>query len=214
MFASVPFMAEEPARKRGRPKGTGRIDPADIIELAIDALMRGGYAELSLRGVARTYGVSLSTVQHHFPTKDALWRATVEHLAHDASMHRADTAEQSVADRINAHLTRATARPGLLFALLTDNSEGAEERIAYVADLFRENLEEAMTQFGAVSGTGILRDIDPRVMLTLLTIGVGAIAAASGAVKEIYGFDLDDDADRERFAEALTDIMLFGIVAR
>ena len=73
-------MAETIVRKRGRPKGSGKVDPQRIVDAALDALADGGYPALTMRGVSRSVGVSLATLQHHFPTKDALWRAAVDHL--------------------------------------------------------------------------------------------------------------------------------------
>ena len=57
--------------------GAGDIEFDPITETALDALADGGFPALTMRGVARTLGVSLATLQHHFPTKDALWRAAV-----------------------------------------------------------------------------------------------------------------------------------------
>ena len=61
---------------------------------------------------------------------------------------------------------------------------------------------------------GVMRNVDAPALLMLLNLGVGAISGASTAAREVYGFDLDDPADRSRLAQALTDILRLGLVAR
>lgn len=49
-----------------------------ILEVARVLLAREGYAALSMRSVAQQVGVSLSTVQHYYPSRDALIEALLE----------------------------------------------------------------------------------------------------------------------------------------
>ncbi len=39
-----------------------------------------GFDRMSFRALAKELGISYGTVQNHFPTKDALWRALVDEL--------------------------------------------------------------------------------------------------------------------------------------
>jgi len=50
----------------------------EIIKEAYDILISKGYSELSLRGVSKKTGVSLSTVQYHFSSKEKLVEALIE----------------------------------------------------------------------------------------------------------------------------------------
>ena len=49
-----------------------------ILEAARLLLARDGYAALAMRSVAQQVGVSLSTVQHYYPSRDALIEALLE----------------------------------------------------------------------------------------------------------------------------------------
>ena len=49
-----------------------------ILEVARVLLAKEGYAALSMRSVALQVGVSLSTVQHYYPSRDALIEALLE----------------------------------------------------------------------------------------------------------------------------------------
>ena len=52
----------------------------NICNAAIALLAKVGYAETTIAGVAQAAGFSKGAVQYHFPTKEELIAATVEHL--------------------------------------------------------------------------------------------------------------------------------------
>ena len=201
-------------RGRGRPKGTGRIDPNAIVDAALDALARGGYPALTMRGVARTMGVSLTTLQHHFPTKDALWRAAIDAMTSTAIRSRSHLDPADLSGHISAILDQGRTRPGLLASLLTDRSAGSSERIAYLADRFAGGLAQPIDRFSELEADHVIRPVDRNALLALITIGVGSIASAAGAVRAIYGFDLDDPDDRQALAAGLSEIIGLGVLER
>lgn len=51
-----------------------------ILDCALSVLHSNGAGEFGMRGVAREAGVSLRTIQHYFPTKQALFGAVISHL--------------------------------------------------------------------------------------------------------------------------------------
>lgn len=51
-----------------------------ILDCALAVLHSDGAGEFGMRGVAREAGVSLRTIQHYFPTKQALFGAVISHL--------------------------------------------------------------------------------------------------------------------------------------
>jgi AcrR family transcriptional regulator len=51
---------------------------SEILEAARVLLAREGYAALAMRSVAQQVGVSLSTVQHYYPSREALIEALLE----------------------------------------------------------------------------------------------------------------------------------------
>jgi len=207
-------MTDQAPRGRGRPKGTGRVDPDDIIEAALDALASGGYQALTMRGVARRLGVSLASLQYHHATKADLWRAAIDGFFADAADHHGQVDVADLARSISVFLQQGARRPGLVAALLTDRSEGSEERLAYIADGFAANTEQAHRKLEALQSSGTVRPLDPKVMFALTTIGIGSLASAGGAVKAIYGFDLENDEERDRFAAAVADIIGHGLLKR
>ncbi|MEM9513887.1 MAG: TetR/AcrR family transcriptional regulator [Actinomycetota bacterium] len=207
-------MNDTPRRGRGRPRGTGKVGRADIVAGAVDALANGGYRALSMRGVARQLGVSLSSVQHHFPTKDDLWRAAVDRLTDEAIERRRHDDLRNLQGSIAAALKEQASRPGLIAALLTDTDVGSEERIAYLASCFTRMLAEPTTHLRALQRSGVVRPVDTSAFFALMTIGMGAIAGAGHAFEAIYGFDVTTDVGRDLLATELADILSLGLRER
>ena len=207
-------MSEAPRRGRGRPKGTGNVDPTTIVDAALDALAEGGYPALTMRGVARSLGVSLATIQHHYPTKGELWCAAIDHLTDEAIERRSQVEPDDLAGRIATFLQHDEGRPDLLTSLLSDRAPGSAERIGYIAERFADALVEPAQRMRALERDGTLRPIDHRALFALISIGVGSIAGAADAVKTIYGFDLATERGRTDLAAGLADIIGTGILRR
>lgn len=53
---------------------------AKLLDAAVDSLVELGYAGTSTQGIAKRAGVSRGAQLHHFPTKESLVVAAVEHL--------------------------------------------------------------------------------------------------------------------------------------
>ncbi|BAH52459.1 putative TetR family transcriptional regulator [Rhodococcus opacus B4] len=51
-----------------------------LLDAAVDSLVELGYARTTTQGIARRAGVSRGAQLHHFPTKESLVVAAVEHL--------------------------------------------------------------------------------------------------------------------------------------
>jgi AcrR family transcriptional regulator len=64
------------APRRTRRQGIARIE--EILDAARHLLATEGYAEFTLRRIAREVNIRLSTLQHYYPSKDDLFRALVE----------------------------------------------------------------------------------------------------------------------------------------
>ena len=63
-----------------QPDGATRDRRAAILDAAAVTLLRHGFRKASVDEVARLAGISRQGLYLHFPTKDALFTATIEHL--------------------------------------------------------------------------------------------------------------------------------------
>ena len=161
-----------------------------------------------MRGLARELGVSLASVQHRYPTKDAVWRAALDRVLAEAEPAVADGAFPEVVRR---RMAMSATRPSLLFALLTDDAPGHEERLAHLADRLRPAVEEARAVFEEAGQAGLTRPADISVLAALMMVGVGALAALPAPSTDMLGLGPDPP---HRLAAGFTDIVLNGVVAR
>jgi len=150
-------------------------------------------------------------VQRHFATKDDLWRGAVD--ASTTSFPTADDLDPQdpMGDGIAVLLRKASVRPGLMTAILCDRAPGHAERFAYISDRLSARHEALRSMIADLQNAGEFRDFDASALLILLNVGIGSIASAPAAARDIYGFDLEDAVERDRLAVALTDILRSGL---
>ena len=98
--------AREPQQDRSR------ATRARLLESAITCLAELGYSASTVAVVAEHAGVSRGAAQHHFPTREALFTAALEHM----TRQRGEQLKREVGDR--GHLD-AAAVVELVFELFT-----------------------------------------------------------------------------------------------
>ncbi|MEV6967105.1 helix-turn-helix domain-containing protein [Hamadaea sp. NPDC051192] len=103
-----PAMRSDAARNRGR-----------LLETAAGLIAERG-SDVDVREIARRAEVGMGTLYRHFPTKEALLDAALEHVftswAEQATAARTGQAWLDLSDFLGDALTRQTASPGLLDA--------------------------------------------------------------------------------------------------
>ncbi|EKS71809.1 TetR family transcriptional regulator [Burkholderia sp. SJ98] len=67
----------DPVKRRGNRQS--RVP--EIIDVSINVLIAAGYAGYTINRVANDAGIRLSTLQHYFPSREALLRATIEEIS-------------------------------------------------------------------------------------------------------------------------------------
>ena len=217
--------AAEPSktpRRRGRPRLSE--GPAatreDIIREALVSLTGSGVAGLVLRDVARRLGVSLPTIQRHFATKDDLWRACVDSVIEELPI-RVDLDPNQLGDIdtqvelfIQQLVRRTALYPYTTAAMWNDAEPGAEERLAYLASRMAPRVEVARNRFSVAVALGVFRDIDPNVFFALIALGVSSLGRSKYPLQQLFGIDVENEIARNAFSDALSDLLLNGLLPR
>jgi TetR/AcrR family transcriptional regulator len=187
------------------------------LAIATRAMGERGFDRTSIRAIAKEAGVSNRTVQHHFATKDELWRALVDEVL-VPGVQRVGAAPspgaRTIAGSIGARVERALTRPRLSGAMLTDPSEGARERMEYVGAAVGGMLEQHVSAMEALIAAKALRPVDPTSLSIVIAIGLACISSAGPAVEAIYGVDLGEPAQHTKLTDDVTDLLLYGLLPR
>ena len=206
-------------RRPGRPSNeTGpAITRAELLQVAQRMIAEEGFDGTSIRGLAREAGVTHGTVQHHFPTKQALWQAVVDEVivpGIEAGISQlSDDASGGVETVIATRLRQALMSQGLSGAVLLDNTDGALERLSYLADATQTSRADANTQMQSLMAAGALRPVSPTA-ISAIDIALFCLGSATDALRTFLDIDITDDEQREALIADITDIYLYGIIPR
>jgi len=100
---------------------------AQLLEAAVKLIFSEGLPALSMRGLARSAGVSKALIYHHFPTQTALLNAVVRRELETlrpalAELPRIADDEQAALAATRAYLERIMLSGGILQLLLSDQA--------------------------------------------------------------------------------------------
>ena len=207
-------------RKRGRPtsKDGPVVTRQELLQTAARLIGRDGFDGASMRNIAATAEVSLSTLQHHFKTKTILWQALIDELVvplmQRPPVTSNDNNESLLAAAVSARLEAVVSRPGLSGRLLTDASPAGEERLRYLADATKSIRETDRRLLESLRDSGVIRPVDVDAVLAIIGVAISALSSAKGAVRELIGPNLDDANEREQMVNAITDLLVNGLRPR
>jgi AcrR family transcriptional regulator len=117
-----------------------------ILDAAMRVFRRHGFRRSSIEQAAEEAGLTRQALYHHFPSKEALFRAVIERLyerALAAEVAAARAAEQADCDLADVIIAEISARLGALFAELAGSP--------HLEELFSEHLAQARDLYQAYS---------------------------------------------------------------
>ncbi len=142
-----------------------------ILDAATEVFAERGWRAASLRQIAEAAGISLSTLQHHFPSKVDLLHATMTHR----DEHRFERDPGALPSFPQIVVGQAVANEGVprliqLYSVLTAESATAEHPARpYFAQRFANLRGEYAAEFEALGGAGALREgVEPATAAALL----------------------------------------------
>lgn len=203
-------------RRRGRPsKAEGPLtNRKELLAASARVIGRDGLANASMRGISREAGVSLGTLQNHFPTKETLWKAVIDELIAPAEAQFKEASDPAalVTEVVRHRLASAVHRPGLAGRLLTDGSAEGEVVLDYLVEATQEGRAVSRQLLERAMDAGLLRRVDQDALLAVLGVALPALASSKNALHKLLDIDLDEDLDREQLTLALVDILLHGLL--
>ena len=179
-----------PQQDRSRPTR------ARLLESAIECLAEQGWTASTVAVVAERAGVSRGAAQHHFPTREALFTAALEHVTHERGEqlrshvppHRGEMDTRTVVDLVFEMFTGTFFRAALmLWVAAASEPQLREQVVPLEARIGREIHHVVVDLLGADERTAGVREA---VQATLdLARGLG-----------LANLLTDDSARRRRIA--------------
>jgi len=123
-----------------------------ILNKAIPLFASSGYAGVSMRDIANEVGISGAALYHHYPDKQSLYVAAMEHAFTDKAAGIASALDSSgtATDRLERFVTSFTelmaSDPNFRALLQRELLDGDEERLRLLASQVFEKPFQAMTQ--------------------------------------------------------------------
>jgi len=129
-------------RRRGRPRVEDTVDAGKILDGALRAFARDGYAGMSVRTLNAELGVSHNLINQRFGSKEDLWRAAVDHGFGGLVRHFEGAFDPTLTDpldqlklAIRRYLVFSAEHPELL-GLMDIEGRQDTERLTYIFDTY------------------------------------------------------------------------------
>ena len=135
------------------PNAVSNMDTAKVIlNCAIPLFASSGYAGVSMRDISREVGISGAALYHHYPDKQSLYIAAMEHAFVDkaagitSALDGNGTAQDRLARFVTAFTELMAGDSNFRALLQRELLDGDDERLRLLASQVFEKPFQAMTQ--------------------------------------------------------------------
>lgn len=206
-------MAANPPSRTPRQRLSEDERRRQIVQASIHEVADRGYESATLTGIATRAGVAKGLIWHYFTGKDDLMQFTAQQTMQAMSDRIIATLDldQPVPDIIRATLRQAAAQirshRNELVALgqIVRNLQRPGETDQVTADFYEETYRGQQALFERGQREGSLGAFDTRVMAVTYQGSIDTMLAYLGESPAV---------DPQRYAEALAEILLGGMLAR
>ena len=214
--------ARKSAVAENAAKVSGDAGPVQetILEAALEAFAQRGYDGVSVRELNRQIGVSHNLVHHYFGSKDALWRAAIDHglsRVNEAwNPEHLDKVEDPV-ERMKLGLRRfleVTARSPAVQRILEHEAAVGGPRLDYIAERYViPFLSPRLDRYEAATAIH-KRDLNLASIALLTAGGATAFFTQAALARKIGGPDPFSEEGIERHIRTMTTILFYGVLGR
>jgi AcrR family transcriptional regulator len=198
---------------------TGPVQEA-ILEAALEAFAQRGYDGVSVRELNRQVGVSHNLVHHYFGSKEALWRAAIDHGLNRVNEAWNPEHLKSVKDpveRMKLGLRRfleVTARSPAVQRILEHEAAVGGPRLDYIAERYViPFLSPRLDRYEEATAIH-KRDLNLASIALLTASGATAFFTQAALARKIGGPDPFSEEGIERHIHTMTTILFYGVLGR
>ena len=208
----------EPAAVKAQ--GNAAASQETILEAALEAFAQRGYDGVSVRELNRQIGVSHNLVHHYFGSKDALWRAAIDH-----GLNRVNEAwrledlgpDADPVEKMKVGLRRfleVTARSPSVQRIMEYEAAIGGPRLDYIAE--RYILPYLSPRLGRFEETTAIekRELHLPSLALLIATGTTAFFTQAALARKIGGPDPFSEEGIERHIATMTTVLFYGVLGR
>lgn len=216
----MPITERVPSQTTHRPRPRRRQARADatrtaLLDAALTEFAANGFEGASTRAIAERAGTHQPQINYHFESKDALWRATVDHLfgrlddtvrRHLDSLPAGDERGR-LASEIRA-FTRSAAELPELNRIMVQEATNDSDRLRWIVEQHtRPRFERLTSTWRDLRRAGLVPDID-EVVLYYSLIGAASLAYVNAPEARLLGHDTMSNSFIDAHADALVTLFL------
>lgn len=217
-------MSDLKPRRRGRPSADQPVFNREaFLDIALKAFAEKGYEGVSVRQLARDYGVSHQLIHHHFKSKLQVWQEAItaaqEHTYVEEPRELTDPDNSSALQRFRSAIMElvvgAEEHPEV-YRILADEMSNDSPRFKYLFDNYTgRNVELATQVLKQAEIEGDARDIDP-VTVHLMVIFLSTSIPEIEKIVRSYNERLGNESKKapQDYAFEMMDIIIEGIRLR
>jgi TetR/AcrR family transcriptional regulator len=200
--------------------GNAAASQETILEAALEAFAQRGYDGVSVRELNRQIGVSHNLVHHYFGSKDALWRAAIDHgLNRVNEAWRLDDLgpDADPVEKMKVGLRRfleVTARAPSVQRIMEYEAAIGGPRLDYIAE--RYILPYLSPRLGRFEETTAIekRNLHLPSLALLIATGATAFFTQAALARKIGGPDPFSEEGIELHIATMTTVLFYGVLGR
>lgn len=202
------------ARRRRQARAAATHDA--LLDAALTEFAAHGFEGASTRAIAAAAGTHQPQINYHFDSKEALWRAAVDHLFArlDAAVRDHLGADppgwdtrDGFAANVHAFVRAAAALPELNRIMVQEATTDSERLHWIVEHHVRPRFELVTGQWRRLRSAGEVPDID-EVVLYYSLVGAASLAYVNAPEARRLGHDTLTESFIEAHADALVAVFL------
>ena len=190
-----------------------------ILEAALEAFAQRGYDGVSVRELNRQIGVSHNLVHHYFGSKDALWRAAIDHGLNrvNDTWRLEDLGPLTDVEKMKVGLRRfleVVARAPAIQRIMEREGAIGGPRLDYIAERYIvPSLAPGLARFEETTKIEA-RGLNLASVALLTAAGATAFFTQAALARKIGGPDPFSEEGIERHIRTMTTVLFYGVLGR
>jgi TetR/AcrR family transcriptional regulator len=187
---------------------------AAILDAALIEFAANGFDGAGTRAIAQRAGVPQPSINYHYASKEALWRAAVDHLfgelreSLDGGRVEGSTGRAHLAETVRRFVRFAARRPELN-RIMVQEATSDSPRLAWIVEHHvRPGFGMLSSQWEGLRRAGQVPDVDPLIAYYTFVGAASLLYVNAPEARRLTGRDPGDPAVIEAHADALVALLL------